>query len=67
LLLSNRVGAEAPFFPGRMAGRGKLEQTLQGAGLIDIRTQRWQVHYDLVWAHKPGVPPGELELRPMQE
>ncbi|MBN1401882.1 MAG: methyltransferase domain-containing protein [Anaerolineae bacterium] len=53
LLLSNRVGVESHLFPGRVAGRGKLEQTLQRAGLAHIRSQRWQVHYDLVWARKP--------------
>ncbi len=53
LLLSNRVGPDAWFFPGRLAGRGKLERELRALGL-STRTDRWQVHYDLVWATKPG-------------
>ena len=54
LLVSNRIGRDARFFPGRMAGRGRLERALGALHLESIRTQRWQVHYDLVWARKPG-------------
>jgi SAM-dependent methyltransferase len=53
LLLSNRVGPESWFFPGRICGRGRLERTLRRLGLYEVRTERWQVHYDLVWARKP--------------
>jgi SAM-dependent methyltransferase len=52
LLLSNRVGWDARWFPGRMAGRGRLEDHLRKAGLGGVRMQRWQVHYDLVWASR---------------
>lgn len=52
MLLSNRVGPDAWWFPGRMAGRGRLERYLRQTGLDDVRMQRWQVHYDLVWASK---------------
>jgi len=52
LLLSNRVGRDARFFPGRLCGRGRLERRLGELGLEDIKTQRWQVHYDLVWSRK---------------
>ncbi|MFH1085881.1 MAG: methyltransferase domain-containing protein [Chloroflexota bacterium] len=65
LLLSNRVGAEARLFVGRLARRGALESCLAHLGLTDIRTERWQVHYDLVWARKAApqqtIPPGEHE------
>ena len=54
LMISNRVGRDAVFFPGRLRGRGHLENTLHEMGLTDIRNQRWQVHYDLIWAHKPA-------------
>lgn len=54
LCLSNRVGTEARFFPGRISGRGRLEEALKRAGMVDIITERWQVHYDLVWARKPA-------------
>jgi ubiquinone/menaquinone biosynthesis C-methylase UbiE len=53
VLISNRVGADARFFPGRMSKRGRLEQALQRLGMVDVITQTWQVHYDLVWARKP--------------
>lgn len=52
LVLSNRVGTEARFFPGRIAGRGNLERRLRRLGITDIKTEIWQVHYDQVWARK---------------
>jgi len=52
LLLSNRVGSDAWWFPGRMAGRGRLEDHLRKIGLEGVRMERWQVHYDLVWASR---------------
>ncbi len=52
VLISNRVGSDARFFPGRMSNRGYLEQALQQMGMVDVATERWQVHYDLVWARK---------------
>lgn len=55
LLLSNRVGIDAWFFPGRLCGRGRLERHLGELGLERIETQRWQVHYDLIWARKPSA------------
>ncbi len=54
LLLSNRVGTDAWWFPGRMAKRGRLERHLEAIGLEDVRMDRWQVHYDLIWARKPA-------------
>jgi len=53
LLLSNRVGRDTWLFPRRLCGRGRLERHLGVLGLGAIETQRWQVHYDLVWARKP--------------
>lgn len=52
LLVSNRVGNEARFFPRRIHGRGRLERYLRTLGLQAIHTDRWQVDYDLVWARK---------------
>lgn len=52
LFLSNRVGLDRLFFPGRSAGRHAFEQRLAALGLIDIRTEVWQTYYDLVWAVK---------------
>lgn len=54
LLLSNRVGTDAWFFPGRMCGRGRLENELHRMGFENIRMERWQEHYDLVWATNPA-------------
>jgi len=55
VLLSNRVGWDALWFPGRIRGRGEVEQSVRALGFVDIETQRWQVHYDLVWARKPAA------------
>jgi len=52
LLVSNRVGWEARFLPGRCCGRGRMEKILATHPLRGIRTQLWQVHYDLIWARK---------------
>ncbi|MHB1355310.1 MAG: class I SAM-dependent methyltransferase [Anaerolineae bacterium] len=54
MLLSNRVGRDAWFFPSRMCGRGRLENELFRLGFKNIRMERWQEHYDLIWATKPA-------------
>lgn len=53
LLVSNRVGVDAWWYPGRLCGRGRLERELTKLGFEQIRTERWQSHYDLIWARKP--------------
>ena len=53
LLVSNRVGTDALAFPDRLAGRGDTERRLEKAGLSQIQTERWQIHYDIIWAAKP--------------
>ncbi|OGO05344.1 MAG: hypothetical protein A2Y73_06215 [Chloroflexi bacterium RBG_13_56_8] len=52
LLISNRVGNDAWLFPRRLRGRGQAEQCLHERGMEEVRMQRWQVHYDLIWAYK---------------
>ena len=52
VLVSNRVGRDARHFVRRLCGRGRVEQHLVRQGFDDVTTQRWQVHYDLVWARK---------------
>ena len=52
LVISNRVGWEARFLWGRACGRGRMEQILAAHPLRGVRTTRWQVHYDLVWARR---------------
>ncbi|MHB9032130.1 MAG: class I SAM-dependent methyltransferase [Anaerolineae bacterium] len=53
LLLSNRVGLDSWFYPGRLCRRGRLEKYLRQLGLPNIRSSRWQQDYDLVWVAKP--------------
>ena len=52
LLLSNRVGVDALFLPGRAYRPRVLEHKLEALGLTHVRTRRWQTHYDLVDAVK---------------
>jgi len=52
LLVTNRVGLDAFFFPGRAYRPEVLEKMLQAQGLTKVRTRRWKVHYDLVEAQK---------------
>lgn len=52
LLTSNRIGPDAWLFPRRASGRGRFEAFLAEQGFTDVTTQRWQAHYDLVWARK---------------
>ena len=54
LLTTRRQGPEAGYFLGRARGREELEALLADLGLSDIRSQPWQVEYELVWALKPG-------------
>lgn len=53
LLVSNRVGPEAWMFFGRYCRRGRLEALLAEEGFDVVKSHRWQVHYDLIWALKP--------------
>jgi ubiquinone/menaquinone biosynthesis C-methylase UbiE len=57
LLVSNRVGVDALWYPGRHCGRGHLEALLDQLGLEHVETQRWQVYYDLVWARRSEFHP----------
>ena len=52
LLLSNRIGIDALFLPGRAYRPRVLEQKLRALGLTHVRTRRWQTHYDLIDAYK---------------
>ena len=51
----NRVGNEARFFPGACMAGGQLNATSPTLGLQDIRSDRWQVDYDLVWARNASM------------
>lgn len=50
LLVSRRQGPDAPWFLGHTRDRDEFEALLADMGLTDIRTQPWQVEYELVWA-----------------
>jgi ubiquinone/menaquinone biosynthesis C-methylase UbiE len=52
LLLSNRVGIDALFLPGRAYRPKVLEKKLEALGLTHVKTRRWQTHYDLIDAYK---------------
>ncbi len=66
LLVSNRVGPDAPLLPGRAFPRPAFEKLLKSLGLEAVQVQPWQVDYDLAWAVKAGVPQGG-GVRPLQE
>ena len=53
LLVSRRQGSDAPWFLGHTHSRDAFEACLADIGLTDIRTQPWQVEYELVWAARP--------------
>lgn len=53
LLVSRRQGTDAAYFLGHTHDRDSFEAMLAGLGLTDIRSQPWQVEYELVWAARP--------------
>ncbi len=66
LLVTNRVGREAPLLPGRAFSRERFRALLEELPLENIQVQLWQVDYDLVWALKTGRPSGG-GVRPLAE
>ncbi len=54
LFLTNRVGREARFLPGRALARPFFDQILAAHPLRDIEVRPWQVNYDLAIARKAG-------------
>ncbi len=55
LLVSRRQGPDSPYFFGHALEREAFEQRLAALGLVDIRSQPWQVEYELVWAMRPDL------------
>ena len=53
LLVTNRVGWEAPLILGKTYRRQHFPEILRGMGLGDVEDFRWQKNYDLIWARKP--------------
>lgn len=66
LLITNRVGSDAKFLPGRAFDPDRFEAILRERPLEQIRTRRWQVDYNLVWAVKKGTPRGG-GIQPLEE
>ncbi|HEY43576.1 MAG TPA: class I SAM-dependent methyltransferase [Anaerolineae bacterium] len=52
LLITNRVGRDAPLILGKTYRREDFPKALETVGLQDISVYPWQVNYDLVWARK---------------
>jgi len=66
LLITNRVGKDARFLPGRAFPRQKFVTTLEAFPLESVTVRPWQVDYDLAWAVKKGIPTGG-GVRPLTE
>ncbi|MGD1996812.1 MAG: class I SAM-dependent methyltransferase [Anaerolineae bacterium] len=66
LLVSNRVGPDAPLLPGRAFSRPAFGALLRSLPLEEIHIRSWQVDYDLAWALRTGTPGGGGE-RPLPE
>ena len=58
LLVTNRIGRDARFMPGRVFPRDQFAHALGEFALEDIRVRAWQMDYDLGWAVKSGRPGG---------
>jgi ubiquinone/menaquinone biosynthesis C-methylase UbiE len=52
LLVTNRIGRDAPLILGKTFRREDLPKVLETVGLEDISVYSWQINYDLVWARK---------------
>jgi ubiquinone/menaquinone biosynthesis C-methylase UbiE len=66
LLVTNRVGPDAKFLPGRAFPPDTFEEMLREHPLEQVKTKRWQVDYNLIWGVKMGVPRGG-GIRPLEE
>lgn len=66
-LVTNRVGWERFFLPGRALNPDQLELFLCDLGLAEIRTRPWQTYYDLIWARKLGELKGDGEPPSLDE
>jgi len=53
LLISNRIGWQAPLILGRTVSRRRFPGFLSGLGFTEVELVPWQVDYDMAWARKP--------------
>jgi len=67
LLVTNRVGTEARFLPGRALARPRFQALMEGLPLREVDIRRWQASYDLAAARKEGAarPPGSGARDPL--
>ncbi len=54
LLVTNRIGRDAKFLPGRAFPRDEFGRVLGEFPLETIKVRPWQMDYDLAWAIKSG-------------
>ena len=66
LLVSNRIGPDAPLLPGRAFPPEKFEAFLRSLPLEEVQVRPWQMDYDLAWALKRGLPRGG-GVRPLSQ
>jgi SAM-dependent methyltransferase len=59
LLVTNRVGWQARWILGKTIPRREVRAEMSRLGLTDVEMALWQMDYDLVWARKVGVGPGQ--------
>jgi ubiquinone/menaquinone biosynthesis C-methylase UbiE len=53
LLISNRIGWQAPLILGRTVSRRRFPSFLSDLGFTEVELVPWQVDYDMAWARKP--------------
>jgi 2-polyprenyl-3-methyl-5-hydroxy-6-metoxy-1,4-benzoquinol methylase len=53
LLVTNRIGWQAPLIFGRTFRSRDFPAVLRGLGLTDVEVFPWQLDYDLAWGRKP--------------
>jgi SAM-dependent methyltransferase len=66
LLVTNRIGRDARFLPGRAFPRDEFERHLREFPLEEVKVRSWQLDYDLAWAIKAGEPRGG-SVRPLSD
>lgn len=59
LLITHRIGWNARLILGHYLSREALSRKLATLPLHDLRVERWQVEYDLIWATKDRGAKGE--------
>ena len=63
LLVTNRIGWQAPLILGRTFSPDEFPGVLKDLNLVDVEVFPWQEDYDLAWARKPPADPVEEKHR----